>query len=163
MQQSSLPFLLQAKAGKGKASTADMAGIPAVFQQMAGKIVDFPWDASTGLACCRLAILCMSGSLAQCIMGSAHMAATPLPRPSFKFGVPRQGRTSSTPPQRACALRSPGWRSRSAPTWPTCWRWPQETWASSQRSCRCAACTRHADDVLATSSSHPSQQYSNLA
>ena len=32
-----------------------------MFQQMAGKIVDFPWDASTGLACCRLAVLCMCG------------------------------------------------------------------------------------------------------
>ena len=71
----SLPGLPQAKAGKGKASAADMAGIPAVFQQMAGKIVDFPWDASTGAARCRLAVLCMSGLPAQCIMGSAHMAA----------------------------------------------------------------------------------------
>jgi len=39
---------VQEKAGKGKVSSEAVAGVSAVFQQMAGKIVDFPWDAATG-------------------------------------------------------------------------------------------------------------------
>jgi len=39
---------VQERAGKGKVSSEAVAGVSAVFQQMAGKIVDFPWDAATG-------------------------------------------------------------------------------------------------------------------
>ena len=40
--------ILQEKAGSGKVSGQAVVGISAAFQQMAGKIADFPWDAATG-------------------------------------------------------------------------------------------------------------------
>ena len=94
---SSLSGLLQAKAGKGKASSADVAGIPAVFQQMAGKIVDFPWDASTGLACYCSAALAHLGSgtvnHGQCSLGS-----------TINF-APMQDNVTALPDQRAVMLQ----------------------------------------------------------
>jgi hypothetical protein len=40
--------VLQEKAGNGKVSGQAVVGTSAAFQQMAGKIADFPWDAATG-------------------------------------------------------------------------------------------------------------------
>ncbi len=39
---------MQEKAGGGTVSGQAVVGVSAIFQQMAGKIADFPWDASTG-------------------------------------------------------------------------------------------------------------------
>lgn len=39
---------LQEKAKEGRVSGQAVVGISAAFQQMAGKIADFPWDAATG-------------------------------------------------------------------------------------------------------------------
>ena len=38
----------QERAGTGKVPSKAISGVSAAFQQMAGKIVDFPWDAATG-------------------------------------------------------------------------------------------------------------------
>ncbi|CAL5222755.1 g5166 [Coccomyxa viridis] len=48
VEAEALHNLLKEKAGTGKVPSKAISGVSAAFQRMAGKIVDFPWDAATG-------------------------------------------------------------------------------------------------------------------
>ena len=56
---------MQERAETGKVPSKAISGISAAFQQMAGKIVDFPWDAATG-ACSLYNMLMKTSCSAYC-------------------------------------------------------------------------------------------------